>query len=313
MFLKVENLVKNYGDKKILNNINFELEQGEILCILGPSGCGKTTILNAIGGFINIDKGNIILNNENITKLPPEKRKVCTVFQSYGLFTHKNVLENIEYGLKFQKINKKEKKEKIENIMKVVGLEGFSKRKIYELSGGQQQRVALARSIVISPSLLLLDEPFSNLDENLKDIMRKELKRLVNHFKMTAILVTHDQEDAFTVANKVILLNKGKIIQNDSPINMYNNPVNDFVANFIGKSNKLENNNFLRPECIKIIENISDEKNENLIEGEIIEVTFKGAFIEYTVKLENENKILVVELNNRDYKKVGEKVFIKKL
>lgn len=311
MFLEVKNLEKSYNNKKVLENINFQLNKGEILCILGPSGCGKSTILNSIGGFVQIDKGEIILNGENIEKLEPEKRKVATVFQSYGLFTHKNVYENIEYGLKFLKISKNERKNKVFEILKIVNLEGYENRKIHELSGGQQQRVALARSIVINPSLILLDEPFSNLDENLKDTMRKELKKLVNYFNMTAILVTHDQEDAFSIANKVLLMNQGKIIQYDNPSNLYNNPNSEFSLNFIGKSNKISENQYIRPEKIKIYNLEKKEKiNSKEIYGEIIDVIFKGMIIEYIIKIEK-NKILnVYELNNENTRKKGEKVIV---
>lgn len=309
MFLEVKNLTKKYEGKKILENINFSIEKGEILCILGPSGCGKTTILNTIGGFSKIDSGEIYLEGENITKLSPEQRKIATVFQSYGLFTHKNVYENVEYGLKFLKLSKKERKNKVMEILKIVNLEGYEKRKIYELSGGQQQRIALARSMVINPSLILLDEPFSNLDENLKDIMRKELKKLVNYFNMTAILVTHDQEDAFTIADKVILMNNGKIVQHDEPKNLYNEPNSEFSLQFIGKSNIIDNNSFIRPEKIKI-HNYHSELGEEYIKGEIVEIIFKGMWLEYKIKIE-ENKIInVFELNNENNRKIGEKVLV---
>ena len=213
MFLEVRGLIKEYNRKRVIDNVGFELGKGEILCLLGPSGCGKTTILNIIGGFVKPDSGKIILNGKDITELTPETREIATVFQSYGLFSHKNVADNVGYGLKFKKIPKRERLEKVREVLKAVGLEGYEERRIHELSGGQQQRVALARSIVINPGLILLDEPFSNLDENLKDSMRKELKRLVNYFGMTAILVTHDQEDAFIIADKVILMDRGRIVQ----------------------------------------------------------------------------------------------------
>ena len=219
MFLEVKNLCKTYGDKEVLKDINFSLEEGNILCILGPSGCGKTTILNSIGGFIKNDFGQIILNGEDISLLNPEDRNVSTVFQSYGLFNNKNVLENVAYGLKFRNVKKQDRIKKAMEILEIVGLNGYENRKVYELSGGQRQRVALARSLVINPRLILLDEPFSNLDKNLRITMRNEIKKLVKYFKMTTILVTHDQEDAFTMADRVILMNEGKIIQNSTVTN----------------------------------------------------------------------------------------------
>ena len=192
MFLEVKGISKSYNGKRVLNSASFSLDRGKILCILGPSGCGKTTILNSIGGFIKVDEGDIILDGENITSLNPEQRAVSTVFQSYGLFGHKTVIKNVEYGLKFKKIPKSERRKKTLDVLVAVGLNGYEKRHIGELSGGQQQRVALARSLVVNPRLILLDEPFSNLDENLKETMRQEIKRLVKHFNMTTILVTHD-------------------------------------------------------------------------------------------------------------------------
>lgn len=321
MFLEVRGLTKEYDRKRVLDNIGFKLEKGEILCLLGPSGCGKTTILNIIGGFVKPDSGKIIMDGKDITELTPEMRQIATVFQSYGLFSHKNVSGNVGYGLKFKKIPKRERLKKIGEVLKAVGLEGYEERRIHELSGGQQQRVALARSIVINPGLILLDEPFSNLDENLKDSMRKELKRLVNHFGMTAILVTHDQEDAFIVADKVILMNRGRIVQNDTPVKLYNTPNSEFSLNFIGKSNKLVNNGFIRPEKIKLYscdesfqnpelkELYEKDKNRQFyryVKGTIIEVLFKGTLIEYIIETDGNEKLNVLELNRGSGRKIGD-------
>ena len=233
MFLEVKNLCKNYGKKEVLKDINFSLDEGNILCILGPSGCGKTTILNSIGGFIKNNSGRIILDGEDVTLLSPETRNISTVFQSYGLFSNKNVLENVAYGLKFRNVKKQDRMKQSMEILKIVGLEGYENKKIHELSGGQRQRVALARSLVINPRLILLDEPFSNLDKNLRNTMRNEIKKLVKYFKMTTILVTHDQEDAFIMADKVILMNEGKIIQNSTITELYNFPNSEFSLSFI--------------------------------------------------------------------------------
>lgn len=303
MFLEIKNLSKSYGNKKVLENINFNVEKGEILCILGPSGCGKTTILNSIGGFINVDCGKIFLQGEDITNLEPEDRNVSTVFQSYGLFTNKNVIENISYGLKFKKLKKDEILKKSFEILDIVELKGYENRKISSLSGGQRQRVAIARSLVINPRLILLDEPFSNLDENLKESMRKEIKRLVNLFNMTTILVTHDQQDAFSIADKVILLNEGKIIQNTTPKNLYNLPNSKFSLSFIGKSNKLSENEFVRYEKIKIKEDAKEK-------GKIINIIFKGQTIEYEIELENKKIINLVEFNDSLERKIGDIVKI---
>ena len=290
MFLEVKNLCKNYGEKEVLKDINFSLEEGNILCILGPSGCGKTTILNSIGGFIKNDSGQIILSGEDISLLNPEDRNISTVFQSYGLFSNKNVLENIAYGLKFRNVKKQDRIKQSIEMVKNVGLEGYENKKIHELSGGQRQRVALARSLVISPRLILLDEPFSNLDKNLRVTMRNEIKKLVKYFKMTTILVTHDQEDAFTMADKVILMNDGKIIQNSTVTELYDAPNSEFSLSFIGNSNKLDDDNFIRPEKIKIVDYETKEP------AEIVSKQFRGkeknigedVFIEYQLqKLSN--------------------------
>lgn len=305
MFLEVKKLNKTYGEKEVLKDVNFSLDEGNILCILGPSGCGKTTILNSIGGFIKNNSGKIFLNGEDISSLNPEDRNISTVFQSYGLFTNKNVLENVAYGLKFRNVKKQDRINKSLEILKIVGLEGYEYRKVHELSGGQRQRVALARSLVISPRLILLDEPFSNLDKNLRITMRNEIKKLVKYFKMTTILVTHDQEDAFTMADRVILMNEGKIIQNSTVTELYNSPNSEFSLSFIGNSNKLDNDNFIRPEKIKIV----DYKTDNF--AEIISKQFRGSFIEYQLKLNNESNILkVIELNTGKEKNIGDNVYI---
>lgn len=305
MFLEVKNLNKTYGEKEVLKDVNFSLDEGNILCILGPSGCGKTTILNSIGGFIKNNSGKIFLNGEDISSLNPEDRNISTVFQSYGLFTNINVLENVAYGLKFRNVKKQDRINKSLEILKIVGLEGYEYRKVHELSGGQRQRVALARSLVISPRLILLDEPFSNLDKNLRITMRNEIKKLVKYFKMTTILVTHDQEDAFTMADRVILMNEGKIIQNSTVTELYNSPNSEFSLSFIGNSNKLDNDNFIRPEKIKIV----DYKTDNF--AEIISKQFRGSFIEYQLKLNNKSNILkVIELNTGKEKNIGDNVYI---
>lgn len=304
MFLEVKNLCKTYGDKEVLKDINFSLEEGNILCILGSSGCGKTTILNSIGGFIKNDFGQIILNGEDISLLNPEDRNVSTVFQSYGLFNNKNVLENVAYGLKFRNVKKQDRIKKSMEILEIVGLNGYENRKVYELSGGQRQRVALARSLVINPRLILLDEPFSNLDKNLRITMRNEIKKLVKYFKMTTILVTHDQEDAFTMADRVILMNEGKIIQNSTVTELYNSPNSEFSLSFIGNSNKLDKENFIRPEKIKFVE------DETKTSAKIAKKQFRGSFIEYELKLKDEKTLKVIELNTGKEKNIGDNVFI---
>ena len=248
MYLSLKNISKKYKDKEILKNISFDIKEGELICILGPSGCGKTTLLNIIGGFVSDFSGDVLLSDENINNIPPEKREIATVFQSYGLFTHKNVIDNVSYGLKLLKIDKHMRKKRARDMLEKVGLAGYEKKKIKELSGGEQQRVAIARSMVLNPKLLLLDEPLSNLDVHLRDVMRKEIKRIQKEFGVTMIIVTHDQEDAFKLADRVIVINEGRIEQVGTPEELYKQPKNNFISSFIGENNIIGENRVIRPE-----------------------------------------------------------------
>ncbi|WP_394268500.1 ABC transporter ATP-binding protein [Anaerococcus nagyae] len=234
MILSVKNLTKIYEDKTVVDNVEFELEKGKMLCILGPSGCGKSTILNMIGGFVKPNSGQIILDGEDITNLTAEKRDITTVFQSYGLFYHMNVFKNIAYGLKFKNIDKSTIANKVNEMIELVGLKGHEKKMIDELSGGQRQRVALGRAIVRNPAVFLMDEPLSNLDAKLRESMRVEIVRLHNQLDTTSIYVTHDQTEAMTMATKIVLLDKGIVQQVGAPTDFYRKPNNLFVAGFIG-------------------------------------------------------------------------------
>lgn len=300
MFLQVKNLTKKYNNIEAIKDISFSAEEKEIICILGPSGCGKTTILQSIGGFIKIDGGEIILDGKNIESLEPEERTTATVFQSYGLFPHKTVIENITYGLKFRKYNKKDALREGMNMLEVLNLKGYENKKVTELSGGEQQRVALGRALIVKPKLLLLDEPFSNLDTKLRITMREELLKIRDHFNITMLFVTHDQEDAFSIADRIILMNKGKIEQIDTARNIYLNPKTEYALRFIGAAN-IDNGFYVRPEAIKI----SPDGEEAVVIGK----TFKGSFIEYIIEYKN-NKYKMLRLNNEEEFKIGSKIYI---
>ena len=233
MFLQLENVTKRYSARIAVDDLNLEVDQGELLCILGASGCGKTTTLNMIGGFLAPSEGRILLDGVDITTAPPEARPVATVFQSYGLFPHLNVLGNVTYGLKRQRLSRAEVRERAQRYLAMVGLEGYDRAAIQDISGGQQQRVALARALAVQPKLLLLDEPLSNLDAGLRVRMRRELKELQRALGITMVFVTHDQEEALMLADRVAIMDKGHVVQCDSPRQVYRHPVNEFVANFL--------------------------------------------------------------------------------
>lgn len=307
MYLRIKNLEKAFNNIKVVDNINLELEKGKLLCLLGPSGCGKTTTLKIIGGFLEQDKGNIIIENEDISKIPPEDRPVSTVFQSYALFPHMNVIENIIYGLKFKGYSKKEALKKGEEYLEIIGLSEFRNKKIFQLSGGQQQRVALARALIVNPKVLLLDEPLSNLDAKLRIKMRKEIKEFQSKFNMTMIFVTHDQEEALSIADYLAVMNKGKLIQVGTPEEIYNNPINEFVASFIGNINKVNINNkveLIRPEQITINKDHGDK------EGRIRYKQFLGAYVNYFVETKDETIIVQDSSSKSKIFKEGENVYL---
>lgn len=234
MYLELRHLQKSFGGQPVVTDLTLSLEKGRILCILGASGCGKTTTLNLIGGFLAPDSGEILLDDRNITHLPPEQRPVTTVFQSYGLFPHMTVLENVIYGLKFRGVKKAAAREQGMHWLRTVGLESYAPAMCHTLSGGQQQRVALARALILEPKLCLLDEPFSNLDASLRLRMREELKGLQRKLDMTMILVTHDQEEALHLADRIALLHQGTLVQYGRPQDLYRAPANRFVSDFLG-------------------------------------------------------------------------------
>ncbi len=237
--VSLKDIVVEFDGERILDKINLNIKDKEFVTLLGPSGCGKTTTLRIIGGFINPDSGTVMFDGKEINGLPPYKRNVNTVFQRYALFPHLNVYENIAFGLRVQKVPEKEINKRVAEMLKLVNLVGFEKRSVQRLSGGQQQRVAIARALVNHPKVLLLDEPLGALDLKLRKEMQIELKRIQQQLEITFIYVTHDQEEALTMSDTVVVMNGGVIQQIGSPVDIYNEPENAFVADFIGESNIL--------------------------------------------------------------------------
>ena len=235
--IELRNISKKYDEMTILDNLNLDIKKNEFLTLLGPSGCGKTTTLKIIAGFEYSDEGKVLFQGKEMNEIPPYQRPVNTVFQKYALFPHMNIYENIAFGLKIKKLPKEEIDRKVKEMLKLVALEGYEKRSIESLSGGQQQRIAIARALVNEPKVLLLDEPLGALDLKLRQEMQTELKRIQQKLGITFIFVTHDQEEALSMSDTIVVMNKGKIQQMGTPEDIYNEPKNSFVARFIGESN----------------------------------------------------------------------------
>lgn len=238
--VEAERLVKTYGDLRAVDSLSFEIEEGDFFSLLGPSGCGKSTTLRMLAGFERPTEGTVRIDGDVVNEVPPYNRDVGMVFQSYALFPHKTVGENVGFGLKMEGVSPEEREERVAEVLDLVGLPGFEDRSPDELSGGQQQRVALARALVIEPSVLLLDEPLSNLDLKLRKEMQFELKRIQNELDITTVYVTHDQEEALSMSDEILVMNDGRQEQVESPRTVYNEPANEFVADFLGESNILD-------------------------------------------------------------------------
>ena len=236
-FLNIAGVSKRYGDVQALNNVSIEIRENEFFALLGPSGCGKTTLLRALAGLESLDSGVVTLANEDLLSVPANKRPVNLMFQSYALFPHLNVYDNVAYGLRREKLDSTEIDQRVHDVLKTVGLLDQKDRRPSQLSGGQKQRVALARAIVKRPKILLLDEPLSALDKKVRSEMQLELKRLQHEAGITFIIVTHDQEEAMSIANRIALMDKGEVVQVATPVEMYSAPKTKFVADFIGTSN----------------------------------------------------------------------------
>ena len=266
-FLKFEDIDKSYGQNNVISNFNLEVEKGEFVVLLGPSGCGKSTLLRMIAGLEIIDKGKIFLENNILNDLLPSKRQIAMVFQSYALYPHMNVFQNISFGLTSEKIQKNVIKQKVTEAAKILKIEELLDRRPKELSGGQRQRVAIGRAITRNPKLFLFDEPLSNLDAALRSEMRVEISKLHKRLKSNIVYVTHDQIEAMTLADKIVIMNKGNIEQFGSPEDIYNNPENIFVAEFIGnpKMNiiKIEKKNIINKNSIRLFDTNIKFENSN--------------------------------------------------
>lgn len=322
--LKVKNLSKNFGKVKAVQGVTFEAIEGKVLSLLGPSGCGKTTTLRCIAGFENPDQGEIYLDNRKITTIPPEKRGIGMVFQNYALWPHMTVYGNLAFGLQIRKVPKDEIIIKIKKVLGMVQLEGYENRYPRQMSGGQQQRIAMARALVFEPSIMLLDEPLSNLDAQLREEMRFEFTELQKKLGITAIYVTHDQAEALVISDKILILDRGKIVQFGTPKEIYSNPKNKFIAGFIAVTSFIDgridsfteekkkvivktvdglviygfNNSFdigqkvsiaMRMNVIKFIqgENKNDKNTVNIFKGKVIQSSYLGNIIDYKIKVGN--------------------------
>ena len=305
--IEFRNIVKSFDGQVVLKGINLNIAENEFVTLLGPSGCGKTTLLRILGGFLEQDEGTVIFDGECIDKVPPYKREINTVFQRYALFPHMNVYDNIAFGLRIKKTGEDIIRQKVTRMLALVNLEGYEKRNVTLLSGGQQQRVAIARALVNEPNVLLLDEPLGALDLKLRKEMQRELKRIQQEVGITFMYVTHDQEEALTMSDKIVVMNAGEIQQIGTPMEIYNEPANEYVARFIGESNIVsgtmpedykvrvddrvyECRDFgfkkdepvdvlIRPEDLKIV-----SPEEGILRGEVKSVLFKGVHYELMVE-----------------------------
>ena len=327
--IDLRNITVSYGDNTILENLNLYINEKEFITLLGPSGCGKTTTLRAIAGFVKVDSGDVIFEGKRINDVPPHKRRVNTIFQRYALFSHLNVYDNIAFGPKLQKMPKQEIRKTVASMLELVNLKGFETRSIDSLSGGQQQRVAIARALANKPHVLLLDEPLGALDLKLRKDMQRELKNIQQELGITFIYVTHDQEEALSMSDTVVVMDKGKIQQIGTPEDISNEPVNAFVADFIGESNIVdaimlddylvtfggvkfkcldsgfEKNEFVeavvRPEDIVITE-VGAQAS---LTGTITSVTFKGVHFEILVDV---GGFIWMIQTTQEHHKVGETI-----
>lgn len=319
--INIEHLSKSFGDKKVLDDVNLYIRRGEFITFLGPSGCGKTTLLRIIAGFLKPDEGLVRMEGEDITNIPPHKRKLNTVFQRYALFPHLDVYDNVAFGLKLAKLPGEEIEKRVKKYLKLVSMSDYEDRDVNTLSGGQQQRIAIARALVNRPSVLLLDEPLSALDLKMRKDMQIELKEMHEKLGITFIYVTHDQEEALTLSDTIVVMNEGKIQQIGTPADIYNEPKNEFVADFIGESNIL-NGTMVRDRRVSFIGHEFDCVDEGFGENTPVDVvirpediyimktlngaqftgvvrtcTFKGVHYEMFVDTDSGNEMMIQDYN----------------
>lgn len=312
-YVQIEQASKKYGDTTVLRQVSLQVEKGEFITLLGPSGCGKSTLLRCIAGLETLDNGSIKVNGNEISHLQPQRRNVGMVFQSYALFPNMTVFDNIAFGLKMHKMKKEEIDKKVNNIIELIHLTGKEQSYPHQLSGGQQQRVALARAIVTEPDILLLDEPLSALDAKIRKNLQVELRNIQKNLKITMIFVTHDQEEAMTISDRIFVMDQGNIVQSGRPEEIYDRPKNEFVARFIGSYNVLTHEDIsrltgeslqhgvyaIRPEVIELYdENIPTElKTAGFwIKGAVTNKSVRGNVRRYEIQSEN-IKLYVDELN----------------
>ena len=298
--MRLRGVSKSYGDVVAVATLDLEVAPGEFFTLLGPSGSGKTTTLRMIAGFEQPDAGEVELAGRDVTALPPYDREVNTVFQDYALFPHMGVLENVAYGLRVKRVGKEERRKRSVEALETVRLSGYEERRPSELSGGQQQRVALARAIVNRPRVLLLDEPLGALDLKLREQMQVELKSIQDEVGITFIYVTHDQEEALTMSDRIAVFNEGRVEQIGAPAEVYERPGNPFVAGFVGVSNLLERDGrrfTVRPETISIFENGSVPQDLHSEQGTIRAVAYAGMVTRYLVALDAGGELQVVRQN----------------
>ncbi|XKM14155.1 ferric ABC transporter ATP-binding protein [Orbaceae bacterium ac157xtp] len=331
-FVELKNITKRFGKNTVIEDFSLSVAKGEMITLLGPSGCGKTTILRQIAGLEKPTSGKIFIDGEDVTNLSIQQRDICMVFQSYALFPHMSIGENIGYGLKMIGVPKDERRKRVEEALELVDLAGFADRFVDQISGGQQQRVALARALILKPKVLLFDEPLSNLDANLRRSMREKIRELQQRFDITSFYVTHDQSEAFAVSDRVLVMKKGVIMQLDSPQQLYRRPASRFMANFMGDANifpghyedghvsifgyKIDCNNEIKPKNAQCTVGIRPEAIELTKQGDecqrckIESVAYMGP--QYEVAVNWNDQILLLQVNSIKIKpKVGEEFFLK--